>query len=65
VQERTVLTVSDDGSGFAQESVKTKGLGLRIMHYRAQKIGGALVIQRGKDGGTVVTCSFQNEVGEF
>jgi nitrate/nitrite-specific signal transduction histidine kinase len=41
-----------------------KGLGLRIMHYRAQKIGGQLDIQPGvlADGqnrGTIVTCMFQ------
>src|SRR5262245_14866345 len=58
--DKTVLSVRDDGVGFSALGLKTNGLGLRIMHYRAQKIGGALEIQSAQNGGTVVSCSFQN-----
>jgi signal transduction histidine kinase len=34
-----------------------RGMGVRIMHYRARVIGGALEIRPGPDGGTVVTCT--------
>ena len=34
-----------------------RGMGLRIMHYRAHLAGGALEIRPGSAGGTVVTCT--------
>ncbi|MEM6325952.1 MAG: PAS domain S-box protein [Bacteroidota bacterium] len=34
-----------------------RGMGLRIMHYRAHLAGGSLEIRPGLNGGTVVTCT--------
>ncbi len=34
-----------------------RGMGLRIMHYRAHLAGGTLEIRPGAEGGTVVTCT--------
>ena len=34
-----------------------RGMGLRIMHYRAHLAGGSLEIRPGAQGGTVVTCT--------
>lgn len=34
-----------------------RGMGLRIMHYRAHLAGGALEVRPGAAGGTVVTCT--------
>lgn len=52
-----VLTVQDDGKGF---DVNTKGqgqgMGLRIMRYRAQCIGGSCELQAGPTPGTIVHC---------
>jgi signal transduction histidine kinase len=56
--ENAVLRVTDDGVGFPPEADRKSGLGLRIMSYRARKIGGTLEIQPGQHGGTVVTCTF-------
>lgn len=56
--EKAVLSIVDDGTGLPQETTKMKGLGMRIMNYRAQKIGATLEIQPGPGGGTVVTCAF-------
>ena len=53
--------MQDDGTGFALEEAmaeSARGLGLRIMDYRAKMIGGALTIRRRPEGGTVVTCTF-------
>jgi two-component system sensor kinase FixL len=59
VDEKGVLSVSDDGVGFPQEpEVKLKGLGVRIMNYRAQKIGGELIIESRIPTGTLVRCTF-------
>ena len=58
--DQTVLAVHDDGIGFPVQGFKTNGLGLRIMHYRAQKIGGSFEIQSSPNGGTIVSCSFRN-----
>ena len=58
VGEKLALRIVDDGIGLPPEGMKRNGLGLRIMTYRAQKVGGALEISPGEPGGTVVTCTF-------
>ena len=59
-EDRFELTVTDDGAGFCPEA-KMEGLGLRIMHYRARRIGGALEVTTTENGGTQVTCLFGNK----
>jgi len=54
--ERVVLAVSDDGIGMPKRPRKRKGMGLRVMQYRAGVIGGSLVVQRMPDGGTTFVC---------
>jgi signal transduction histidine kinase len=51
-----VLSVQDDGAGIPEGTAETRGMGLRVMRYRAHRIGGALSIRAGERGGTVVTC---------
>ncbi|HEY7117092.1 MAG TPA: sensor histidine kinase [Tepidisphaeraceae bacterium] len=51
------VTVEDDGKGFDPVSVRTGGMGLRIMRYRAKMISGRLDVHRRPGGGTVVSCS--------
>jgi PAS domain S-box-containing protein len=58
--DRLELSVCDDGSGFSPET-KREGLGLRIMHYRARRIGGSLEVAATEKGGTRVTCLFRNK----
>jgi PAS domain S-box-containing protein len=53
------LSVIDDGVGIAQTSQgegRAQGLGLRIMHYRAQLVGATLSVTPAGDAGTVVRC---------
>jgi PAS domain S-box-containing protein len=50
------LRVSDDGVGFPSEPMEGKGLGLKIMSYRAGLIGAELTIGPAETGGTLVTC---------
>jgi signal transduction histidine kinase len=51
------VTVEDDGNGFDPEKVRTGGMGLRIMKYRAKMISGRLEVGGREGGGTVVACS--------
>jgi PAS domain S-box-containing protein len=53
--DNMVLTVRDDGKGF-DGSLASNGMGLRIMRYRAQCIGGSCEVQSNRAEGTVVTC---------
>src|SRR5438128_951718 len=53
--DNMVLTVRDDGKGF-DGSVASNGMGLRIMRYRAQCIGGSCEVQSNRVEGTIVTC---------
>lgn len=59
--DRTVLGVKDDGLGFSTVPHNHKGMGLRVMQYRADMVGGSLVVQHDPDGGTSVICSLRAE----
>jgi PAS domain S-box-containing protein len=50
------LSVEDDGAGVPEPPRAVKGLGLRIMRYRADVMGATLTVLRGADGGTLVAC---------
>lgn len=55
--EALVLTVKNDGSGLAPLDPKRHGMGLRIMHYRADTIGARVSIEKLESGETCVTCT--------
>ena len=50
------LTIEDDGVGLPEELDPEAGMGLRVMRYRAHRIGGVLEAHRRPEGGTVVSC---------
>ena len=54
---KQILAVADDGTGIPEPAGLNAGLGLRIMHYRAELIGGQVEIQS-RAPGTLVTCAF-------
>lgn len=56
--ERGVLSVADDGVGLPPAGAHGEGMGLRIMRYRAEMIGGELRVQKAGEGGVEVRCSF-------
>jgi signal transduction histidine kinase len=60
-EDRIALVVKDDGLGLPKVLPHKQGMGLRIMQYRADFIGGSLVVQPDKEGGTSVVCSLQNK----
>jgi signal transduction histidine kinase len=49
------VSVQDNGKGFSPKR-RSKGLGLHIMRYRANALGGELKIERRKSGGMDITC---------
>lgn len=58
--DRVELAISDDGAGFSPEG-RADGLGLRIMNYRARRIGGNLQVTTPEQGGTRIACVFPNK----
>jgi signal transduction histidine kinase len=54
--ERHVLEIGDDGKGIGHK-LKTPGMGLRNMRYRANVIGAELTVGPRKGGGTCVRCA--------
>jgi signal transduction histidine kinase len=50
------LTVHDNGVGFSQDQSGRTGLGLNIMRYRTDMIGGQLDIDSAVGAGTTITC---------
>lgn len=57
---RFLLTIRDDGKGFAREAGGSSGsgMGLHIMSYRARMIDGALEVGPARSGGTLVRCEW-------
>ena len=53
-----VLEVDDDGEGLPDPAPASGGIGLRVMRYRAQLIGGELEISSPPAGGTRIACRF-------
>lgn len=51
------LTVLDDGCGIGTSADAATGLGLKLMRYRAEQIGGTLRIRPGPVGGTRIDCT--------
>jgi PAS domain S-box-containing protein len=51
------LSIADDGVGIANLDGPKRGMGLEIMRFRANMIGGELKIRQAASGGTVVSCS--------
>lgn len=56
--DRGLLRIEDNGAGFTPAQQQPKGLGLRIMHYRAQMMAGSLKIENAPKRGTIVSCWF-------
>jgi PAS domain S-box-containing protein len=56
--DRGLLRIEDSGTGFNPAVHQSKGLGLRIMHYRAQMMAGSLRIESARGNGTIVSCWF-------
>ncbi|MFY9733399.1 MAG: PAS domain S-box protein [Candidatus Acidiferrales bacterium] len=52
------LTVTDDGQGISEIPGNNAGMGLNIMRYRANMIGGSLSLGRSVAGGTRLVCVF-------
>jgi PAS domain S-box-containing protein len=54
-EKKMVLAVRDYGVGMPRK-VRSKGMGLRVMQYRAGVVGGTLQVQSNPGPGTTVSC---------
>ena len=54
---KLLLSVADDGNGWKKPDPAHDGLGVRIMRYRAETLGGALAFHKTPGGGTRVACT--------
>jgi PAS domain S-box-containing protein len=60
-RQQIVLGVRDNGAGIRRLAKHHRGMGLHIMHYRADAIGGSLLVRRLPRGGTEVVCTVRRE----
>jgi signal transduction histidine kinase len=59
---RLTLAIRDDGSGISTDATtRSRGLGMRIMQYRANAMGAHLSVEAIKRGGTLVRCILKRE----
>src|SRR5262249_39552059 len=56
------LTVRDNGSGLALPLTEGRGMGIRIMKYRARMIGAEVEVASRPEGGVEVVCRFASEL---
>ncbi|MCU1342324.1 MAG: domain S-box protein [Candidatus Acidoferrum typicum] len=59
-----ILTIQDDGEGFPVNPANQPGVGLSIMNYRADMVGGSLKVHPNENRGITVTCMFPARSGE-
>ncbi|MEO8440530.1 MAG: PAS domain S-box protein [Spartobacteria bacterium] len=57
---KLMLTIKDDGRGFSGDET-SKGMGIHIMKYRADVLGGTLEIESKAGRGTCVTCTIPRQ----
>lgn len=57
-EDECVLKIENNGSVLTKDNSGSDGIGLRVMDYRANLIGGRLQVQNGRRGGVCVTCRF-------
>lgn len=55
--EQLVLQVTDNGTGLEGTDTEGWGYGMRIMQYRASRVGANLVVSDHPNGGVQVTCT--------
>ena len=56
--DHAILSVRDNGIGMPKLEEESKGMGLRVMNYRADVIGAVLKISPSSNGvGTILLCS--------
>lgn len=61
----TILSVRDNGVGMPAAALEGRGMGLRIMSYRAGMIGGTLTVESHHNGGgTLVVCTIPTPCGQ-
>jgi PAS domain S-box-containing protein len=58
---KILITIKDDGTGISGTEDKADGMGLRIMHYRADMIGARLNVRPDVNGGTIVECIYNDK----
>jgi len=56
--EGAQLCINDNGKGLPGEGLGSSGMGLRIMRYRADMIGGSLTFGVNRPSGATVQCAF-------
>lgn len=54
------LTLKDDGEGFTYDPQSPKGIGLKIMKYRAHVMGGTFQIEPNSPRGVILKCSLKS-----
>ena len=62
--DATVLSVTDNGVGISNTTKNRNGMGLSIMRYRSNLIGGELFIEEPPTGGTVISCVVRQQNGK-
>ena len=56
VGDKVLLTITDDGTGLTADARTKKGMGLRIMDYRAKMVGATFDLQNLPAGGARAVC---------
>ncbi len=61
LNDKIVLSVSDNGVGMSAPAAPASGMGMRTMQYRAGIIGAVLLVQTKAGSGTRIVCFLPNK----
>ena len=61
-QNGGTMTIEDDGRGLSPDRRAAEGMGLHIMKYRAEAVGGAFSLTRNEPAGMRAVCTFVNRL---
>jgi nitrate/nitrite-specific signal transduction histidine kinase len=56
-ESNLTLAIRDNGVGLADPLPTGRGMGLKIVQYRAAMINGSMAFKARSDGGTTVICT--------
>jgi len=62
--EDLLLTISDDGCGFATAGQNVRGYGLQSMQERVEALGGQLLVRSAPQQGTQIQARFSGLTGD-
>jgi signal transduction histidine kinase len=61
-ENKIIISIHDNGSGFDQDEIHKEGLGLKSLHSRTQLLKGKMFVESKRGTGTAITFEIPAEI---